>query len=213
MAVGDLYQVRLIFGNASTGELLSTGFHIRQDLVTAPGMAQVGTAVKNWWNIAGTGTAEKGRHPDEVTLDRVTLRRVVPDEPIEQSYTTGLPIPGTSAGDPLPPQTAILASLRTALIGRSYRGRMFLPPTTESFLSSGASLTAIDAQAVLTQLDGLRQEFANPVLGIGAAWVVLSRQHNGAPVVPPIGTEVTQIKVDRILRTQRRRADERAVYV
>ena len=212
MAAGDLYQVRLVFSNASTAEHVTTGFHIVQEGLIAPAIGSVGTAVKDWWDVAG-GFGAKVYHPTEIALERVTLRRMVPEEPVEQQYTTGLPIAGVDATDPVPSQDAVIASLRTGNIGRSYRGRMYLPPIAESSVIANGSLSAAVAVDIRDRLIDLKDAFSDSLGDIDAPWVILSRRNNGVTRPTPIGTIVTQIKVDRIIRTQRRRTDNSQVYV
>jgi hypothetical protein len=63
------------------------------------------------------------------------------------------PYPGTRGGNDLPGSVALVASWRTALSGRSYRGRTYLGPLAESDVSgdtAAASLTSAVAAFIAT---------------------------------------------------------------
>lgn len=112
-------------------------------------------------------------------------------------------IPGTAAGNH-PPQTAIVASLRSASPGPKYRGRMYLP------LLSGtvSTTTGLFPSADATSIAGAVKAYLAAVAGLtswgGAGWV---------PVVvsqTPTGTraDVTAVKVGNVFDTQRRRRNK-----
>lgn len=62
------------------------------------------------------------------------------NQPIEES--TGAANPGTGAVDPLPPEVALVATLRTALAGRSFRGRVYLCGFDAGALTATGNATA-----------------------------------------------------------------------
>lgn len=202
MPSGDIFLARIVFSNAATGEELSIGIHGAQDGAVAPSINAIGDDVKEWWlNDHGGGAGERVHYSADVALERVTLRRVKPVEPIEFSYTTGLPSAGTDVGNSMQPMSAILVSLRTASIGRSYRGRVYLPPIAED--EAGAAINLPDALA-----DDIRDQFQGLLDLLGGDQfipVVYSRTLD-------VGTEITQVKVDRRVRTQRRRTVRAPMY-
>lgn len=53
--------------------------------------------------------------------------------------------PGTGAGEQMPSQCAIVTTLRTALPGRSFRGRVYSPPPQESASSANRISTSLAA--------------------------------------------------------------------
>lgn len=56
---------------------------------------------------------------------------------------SGAAVGGSAAGKLLPPQDAVVITLRTALAGRSYRGRFYVPGSGEnSYTSTGGVATA-----------------------------------------------------------------------
>lgn len=203
MATGDIYQVVVAFTSGASGKGLSFTINGLQNDLTAPTMSAIGDDVKAWWDTGvGGGAAYKSYCPDETSLTEVTLRRMDPLEPLIQSYTTDLPIAGTSAGDPYAPSVATLVSIRTPNIGKSYRGRIYLPGVSESFVGTNGTISAVDAEDIAEGIAGLFSSFTVDDLS-PCVW---SRTLG-------IGTEWSQVYVDRVLRTQRRRQDRTAVYV
>jgi hypothetical protein len=203
MAINDVYQVVAAFTNGASGKTMSFTTSIRQKGVAMPSVATVAGNYVDWWDTGlGGGAAYKTYCPDETALTEVTLRRVRPLEPLIQSFTTGLPIAGTNATDPYAPSIAVLATLRTANIGRSYRGRMYLPGVAEDKVGSNATLSAADAEDIAEGITGL---FA-ALDADDVAVCIWSRTLD-------ISTDVSNIYIDRVLRTQRRRQDRTPVYV
>jgi hypothetical protein len=203
MPDGDIFRVVVVFSNSVSNENLSFTLAGIQDGAIAPSISAIGDDVKDWWNtdLAGVGTAQKQRHTAEIALERVTLRRIKPVEPLELQYTTGLPIVGADAGDPTPPQTAALVSLRTANIGKSYRGRVFLPPIAVGDLTATLEM----ASAFAVGLGNQFETFLNTLAVDAFIPAVYSKKLD-------IATEVKSIKVDRRLRTQRRRTNRSTMY-
>lgn len=198
-----MYRVLCRFTNDDSPGDPTTAFHIQQQTSLAISIGQTGDIVKAWWNDSGPGSsAQKVNHSDALALDAVTLRRIYPIEPVEQLYTTGLPIMGTVTTLGNQPQDAILVSLRTPFIGRSYRGRNYLPPPADTKLAGPGQLTSGVAQDIATQFnDMIISEFAaldHPVV----VW---------SPLLS-VPSEVTTLKVDRFIRTQRRRQDNTPLY-
>lgn len=103
--------------------------------------------------------------PDNVQIERVDVRDVrTANQPLITS-TTGLPSPGTVAGgDLLPKQDAINITSRTALAGRSYRGRTYLPGFDE-----GSSMAAGEANQAARDAGVAFLEDLNTTLS-GAGW-------------------------------------------
>lgn len=65
--------------------------------------------------------------------------------------STGGAVAGTGAGGALPPGDALVVTLRTATVGRSARGRVYLPGLDQAAMAAGgvASGAAITASAAL----------------------------------------------------------------
>lgn len=203
MAEGDIFRIVVVFGNTVSNEECSITLSGIQEGLIAPSMSAMGDDVKAWWDtdLAGGTSKEKGRHAAAITLERVTLRRIKPLEPLEQQYLTGLPIAGAALGDPLPPATATLISLRTVKIGKSYRGRVYLPPFDEGQGGVTGELSQLQADLVHDQW----QAFLDSLATDAFVPAVYSRKLDTAD-------EIVLSKVDRRYRSQRRRADSSPLY-
>lgn len=102
---------------------------------------------------------------DDVSLERVTVRDLRTANQPEYSAPTSAA--GTSTSDVLPLQTSLVVTLRTALAGRSYRGRMYMPGWAENANDANgtASVTAIvDLETWMTAI-------ANPTVE-GNLWAL-----------------------------------------
>lgn len=113
------------------------------------------------------------------------------------SVEIGLDIPGLLAQNPTPANTSILVRKLTALGGRSGRGRSFMPGLSETATNDANEI----AGSTVTALNDALEDFRDRCDSGGFTLVIL---HNpGAPLSTP--TEVTQLAVDTIPATQRRR--------
>lgn len=136
-----------------------------------------------------------------VTLVNVGLRDLrTAGQP--EFLDAGAAVAGTNASDPLPPQTALCITLRTALVGQHYRGRVYLPGFGETVnTSSGAASSGSNAVSFVTAIKTALQ-------GSGMDLGVISRP-NPLATPPWTGfvTTVTSIVCrDLVWDTQRRRA-------
>jgi hypothetical protein len=112
--------------------------------------------------------------PDSVSIERVDVRDVREANQPLISSTTGLPSPGTvTSGDLLPKQDAICITSRTALAGRSFRGRTYLPGFDEgsSMVAGEASTAARDAGVAF--LDDLNTTLSGQGWPLGVGSVTL----------------------------------------
>jgi len=112
--------------------------------------------------------------------------------------------PGTAAGSPLPANNSLVATLRSALTGRSARGRVYTFPTgTSNVATTGGDLyTTGYATAV--------ENFWNSIMTAidvgGWKQVILSRRTANALRATAVGFDVTLIEVrNDTADSQRRR--------
>lgn len=110
------------------------------------------------------------------------------------------PITGNGAATK-PFQIALVCSLLTARVGRSYRGRLYLPALGAQFASGTVRVDPQSAGAVAS-------EMADFLDGVVAAWP------GASPIASAIVsqtrdviTRVTSVRVGDVLDTQRRRRD------
>lgn len=117
-------------------------------------------------------------------------------------------VPGTGAGDPLPNQIAAVITLRTALAGKSYRGRAYYGGANEAQNGATGAIAAAFNTALVTFTTNIQTDMAAQ----GITLAVISRPFAGAagPPVRPArvgqATPVTGIIArDTKWDTQRRR--------
>jgi hypothetical protein len=207
MSAGDIYKLTAVFLNNGTGENQTTGIHFTQQagLPLDMGISDTGPVMKDWWSVGlGGAAALKTFCSPDMSLVRIEQRMVQPLSAVVLQYVVGLPIVGTASGDDLPPGSSVVASLRTGRVGKSYRGRMYLPTFTEAFCNADGNLTSGDA---LSLADGV---------------VTLIRAINAIVIGDPVvdvysrvlssGEAVTDVKVDQRIRNQRRRTVRTPVY-
>lgn len=201
MATGDVYYVKMKFADTDEVKEFVPGFHVRQDGVSFDSAA-IAEACRDMWN-ADAPVALKSFYPANIELQAILIRRVKPLEPVEQVITTSLPVAGTAGGDGGDPQASLLVSFRTPYIGRSYRGRMYLPSPAEGKVESGGVLLDADAQDIADQISVRLSTLSD--VGQLTPVVVWSPTLDDA-------FDVTRYLVDKRIRTQRRRQRKDAIY-
>ena len=113
----------------------------------------------------------------------------------------GGPIAGGVANPGLPGNVALCVSFRTALRGRSFRGRIYLPGITE-----GMVVGNLIAEATATRIVNAVNTVALEVEDSWAPHCVVSRYENNAPRTTGISTLVTSYGVsDLSVDSMRRR--------
>jgi len=134
----------------------------------------------------------------------VTLRRIEVEDLREQGQpirTATVARSGSFSGDMASPGLALVVTLRTALRGRSYRGRFYMSGWADEYIVNGEYQQAVGVAA--TEFFTLVDAAANP-----ESWslVVVSRQVDGVPREVGLGSLVTSVSVRSAKPgTQRRR--------
>jgi hypothetical protein len=113
-------------------------------------------------------------------------------------------VAGSNSNADLPPQCAVLFSAKTALKGRSYRGRFYVPGPVQTDETDGIlSGTAITAYSTIaTQLLAV---FGPSGSNANWAYAIISRYHNKQKRTLPVGTPVISVSLDPVIATQRPR--------
>lgn len=117
-------------------------------------------------------------------------------------------VPGTGAGNPLPNHVAAVVTLRTALAGRSFRGRAYFGGFIVAENTAAGAIVAALNTALVSFVTGAQTDMAASAITLG----VVSRPFAGAagppvrPARPGVVTPVTGIIArDTKWDTQRRR--------
>lgn len=160
----------------------------------------VGAAIRTSFSSSGLN-AQMGT---QITLLSVGLRSINTAS-LPEFLDTGAPVAGTAVGNLLPPQTALVVTLRTGLAGRSFRGRVYLGGFAVSANGTAGAANA----AVGTAAQAFIGAINNNLSTSGWQLAVVSRPAPDA--IPPRPTGfVTPVTVpvvrDLVWDTQRKRA-------
>lgn len=193
MPVAGLRRVSLVY-DLSNGDQAVNVFHIREDTPTSFDEADAtGIALDfevDWWDEI------KPLISDNVTLDRIEVADASGSTGLK--FVTDVADPGTLVSDPLPYQTALVISLRTAVNSRSGRGRIYQCGFGESQNTTAGEPSSTMRTALSDAMTNLRAELISSGYHLGVYSRTLD-QFN----------EVTSHQVDGYWDTQRRRANRR----
>lgn len=120
-------------------------------------------------------------------------------------YVPGTIIVGEVSGDPLPPQAAVVVTLRTANRGRSGRGRIYLSGFSEAD-SIGAQVAVARVSAIETGITAFRAALAAQLIPLS----VLSQFTGNAPRAAGLLQTVTAHDVRNGTFGSQRRRNRRA---
>lgn len=165
----------------------------------------VGAAIKARFTSSGY----VGVISNQYALAQVTLRNINVANQAEFP-DAGAAVVGTDTSHPLPPQTALVVTLRTAMAGPSYRGRVYMCGWGEGANDTTGLAVAGSAAGATAFVAGVQTDLA----AAGLTLAVLSRPRDADPLhIPPIlakagwGTAVTSIILRNLVwDTQRRRS-------
>lgn len=159
---------------------------------TAQRQAMVDTVASAWrTDLGGANTRILYRMKTTTSLTQI---RSTPLDGVTATLVSPYNNAGVEATDALPPGTAFVLTLRTALRGRSYRGRVYLGGFCENIHDPGGICNAGSAAIFIAQMEAVR------VALIAITWelVVASYKHSTAQVV-------TTVTGDTLWDSQRRR--------
>lgn len=151
--------------------------------------------------------------PTSVSLVNVSVRNVNSAAQTEY-FGSGAPAPGTLTTDLLPRSAALVVTLRTALAGKSFRGRSFLSGFAEVVNQSDATIAAGAIAAALAFITACQSAMSAQGLTLSILSPALpSRVTKGGVTLPPkaaFSNAVTAIEVrnsawgSQRMRNQRR---------
>jgi len=190
---------RLVASGHEAGESFTFTLSAFNAAGTVAGAAAAwSTAVGLLWNGVATPTDSiKQLIPTTSGIDVTSATEIDPltGKNMGQVINTQALV-GTDATGPVPPQCAVVVSLRTALFNRAGRGRFYLPALATDKVAAGRILTAArDSIAVASQ------KMVQSLNGAGYTVVVY---HRGAKT----HDNVVSVSVGDVFDTQRRRRDK-----
>lgn len=196
MAVNDVIAIRFFFTAGLQEGIVGLNYLSTGVVGTAPPgnfiAAQFETA------FAPLFIALLSANAAYIRTDAQRVRPLPPTAPAESGVLLSV---GSVAGDMLPTQTAGLITKRTALAGRAYRGRAYIPFPGEADNAAMSTPTA----GYVTRLISLAAQMIVPVIVTNAG-----NAETWTPVIWHKLTALTTVIVDGVARTewatQRRRA-------
>lgn len=202
----------ILEGSTWGGEVWSTSFAFADTTIPVDGgvitdygdLATLASAIFADWGTETWATALLNALASSNTLDRVRVEARDGTTLIQAAESDGTPING-NGGNPNPPQTAFVISLRTGRPGRSYKGRMYFPLTGMSVASNTGRLNPVSIGPLLTGAKDMIKATlaqADTVAGPGSDFktVVYSSKLD-------LVTPVTTIAIGDVVDSQRRRRD------
>jgi hypothetical protein len=136
MAVNDVLRMICVWRKTIDSPTAINRFHYRQENALV-----LDTPEDDLWDAFLTKVVPlyRGLVTNQLTLSRVTFGYAPTFETIKE--LDSLTLSGTATGDPLPPRTSGVITLKTALPTRRGRGRWYMPPGVEAG-SAGSVMTA-----------------------------------------------------------------------
>jgi hypothetical protein len=187
-------EVRML----AAGQQIENTLYFRPDPTgAATSMADLGADLLLWWNNDYAPAI-----PADITLREIHITDL--SSATSGVHTQPAPTPAP-AGDRvsalLPNNATLCVSFRTALRGRSFRGRNYLAGLGEV----DVTLSTVSAGLQGDVLAAYNALLATPITD-NWIWVVVSRFSGGAPRPSGVVTEVTSVViVDPVVDSQRRR--------
>jgi hypothetical protein len=199
--LGNAVQVRLIWDLNGRSASNVLGGQVGGGFVNSQAHADaLATAVLGRFTSSGL----KARTGANFSLSGVGIRDLRVANQAEY-LNTSAPVAGTGTADPLPTQLAGVVTLRTALAGKSYRGRVYIAGADEDQSDSTGRIDAAYNTAIDAFITGVAADMATE----GITLAVLSRPRTAPPFPVAWGgavTPVTSITTrDTSWDTQRRR--------
>lgn len=189
----------LVANGSQAGETFTFTLHVFNAAGTVAGAAAAWhTALGLLWNgVASPADSIKQLVP---TTSSITQSSATEIDPLTGKnlgqVVTAEALPGTDATGPVPPQCAVVVSLRTALFNKSGRGRFYLPSLSTDKVAAGRILgTAV------TQMATAAQKMVQSLNGAGYTVCVYHRKTK-------THDNVVTVNVGDVFDTQRRRRDK-----
>lgn len=182
------------------GQIVENVLHYRINVAPDAGNLQtLVTAALVWWNASLKPLVNSAA---SLIVVRATDQSSATGPVVEE--TTGLPIVGGGIGTALPSNVTVALKFITAQRGRSYRGRVY-------HVGLG-TVQVLGNTVTLATRNSLRAAYqAAFTLGTAPVWalVVASRFENSAPRAVGVSTLVTDVLLNPVVDSQRRRLPER----
>jgi len=200
-SISDIFEVAVKYSGPGGTQYNTFGFSAKAN-VAGDAMTDLASAFKTAMVKNTSGGLLYGMAGD-MSTSSLQVEDVKPGVAATLDYTYAS-VAGSSVQANMPPQCAILFSVKTTLKGRSFRGRFYLPggvqtDETDGLLSAGAITNYTTIATQLMAVFGPSGSNANWQFG------VISRYHNNIKRAVPVWTDASSIALDPVIATQRRR--------
>lgn len=174
----------------------SNSMHFTRTLWGVPEMEALGIAVFNAW------ASNMASHLSSLfSTNRVTVYDLrMEGAPVSVPAVT--PVVGLDPGDPYNIGDAVVVTLRTAVRGRSGRGRLYIAGFTEAYVEGGSANVSLQADVIATVSAAI-------TAGEAAGWdyVLVQRWANHVKLANALTHSITNVVIrSAILGGQERRA-------
>jgi len=186
----DLFQ---LWDNQQVENVL----HFQPSIPLTPTLySELAAHLVTWWNAN-----LKVLMPTTLQLSQIKVTDLTTQFSPVLNYSTGLPIVGTTASASLPGNCALVITKRTALRGRSFRGRIYQPGMVEAVVTN--SQVAAGTVTAFLNAYGLIRTFSTA----SATWDmgVVSRVQGGVPLAVGEFHDITSFTSEGVIDSQRRR--------
>ncbi len=178
------------------GKVVVNVYHVTtSDPITTIKLFDIADVFENWFNIS-----QKSAVAADISLVAITALNLDEDNGEKITSVISPAIPGTRAGTAVSNNVALVASLKTAKTGRSFRGRSYIAGLSEADVNGNGVDTVFAAGIVTAYTQLMTDLFASP-----ATLVVASFQSGGVPRIVGEATFVDSVSVNLRVDTQRRR--------
>lgn len=188
--------IKITFVFTLFGQEVTVTLHVQApENVTPTILQQAGVAAINLWE-----TSMRNTMSNDVTLQKVVLTDVSVQDGAQRIQLPGTLVTGSITSPAMSSNVAAVVSLRTARIGRSYRGRIYIPGIPESLVTSNGLDTSLRSA-----LSSLGAAVNSVFTAAGFQTVIASYYNNGAVRTTGHAEPVTSYQVPTTVKTQRRR--------
>lgn len=167
-------QIRVVWtlGGADYGQNV-----LHANIGGTPSVDQsMASTIAGFAGAAHTGSGLAALQPSSVVLDRVDIRDLrTANQPLLSASVASA---GTATGQLLPRGTAQVVTLRTALAGRSFRGRVYVPGFAEEAADVDGRATQAARDAAVAFVEGFGDSMAANGWPLGVASVKLAAINN-----------------------------------
>lgn len=160
------------------------------------------SAIEAWWNVSA-----KTNHSNTFALVGIEVVNQDAQNSPATVHVVSPASPGTLGTAFAPSGTALCATLRTDLRGRSYRGRMYLGGLPGSAVVDPIATSVGYIANLIAELVALK----DAIEALGAIWVIVSKFVNHLQRAAGLPTAITAISMDQYFDSQRRRLGLRGV--